>query len=627
MKKMNKTLSIMKYAKKNTDIHIFIVFFLFFSGFVSAQNDLLEKRVTIAAQKEPLENVLTAITKQTAVRFSYNSQLLNPKREVTITAQNKTIKEILPKILPQTVSYKKVGEHIVLLPKKTDEKEKKTSFSSNSNNETTSIETTSIEKNISSDNGKAADNCPDSINFTKEEDMKAQIAGLILAIATASTPVAAQEQDTVKTPEKNLISITEDAPVIETTTPLVVENEIVPVKCKPIQLTFFYPLGSGWVKSAENCYHLSINILGGKIGQLKGFEMGGLFNINQYGAVGAQFAGLFNIAGAKNPDIYSFNAQFAGIFNHTKQGKTVQFAGIANHGDTAIFQTAGIFNIANKTGAQFAGIFNIGETAIFQAAGIFNIANKTGAQFAGIFNHAKQGKSIQFAGIFNIGDTAIFQAAGIWNKAKHTKCQLAGIANIAQESICQIAGIVNITKKGRFQMGLINVRDTADGVSLGLINIVKKGGILEAGIEAGEFVHTAVTFRSGVQRLYSIIYIGGNYTEKFWTVGYGFGTSFKLIGNLELNLELTHAQLYNINHLYNIHHWGYYSYTKFSPILNYRIAKHFKIYLGPSLNLCTQPEWSPVKIPYSIYQGKTSNQLDEIHTHDLWIGIVGGIKF
>ena len=78
-------------------------------------------------------------------------------------------------------------------------------------------------------------------------------------------------------------------------------------------------------------------------------------------------------------------------------------------------------------------------------------------------------------------------------------------------------------------MGLINVRDTADGVSLGLINIVKKGGILEAGIEAGEFVHTAVTFRSGVQRLYSIISVGYNYIENFWSVGTGLGTKSALI--------------------------------------------------------------------------------------------------
>jgi hypothetical protein len=392
-----------------------------------------------------------------------------------------------------------------------------------------------------------------------------------------------------------------------------------PEKCRPFQITFIYPLGTGFTKSAEKGYHVSLNVLGGTTGYIKGFEAGSLFNINKYGAIGAQFAGLFNITAAGRADMMSRNVQFGGLFNITRRGTSVQFGGIFNIGDTTYFQAGGIFNTANQTGAQFAGIFNHANTAYFQAAGIFNHADKSGAQLAGIGNH---------------GDTVPFQAAGIWNSVKETKCQLAGIANIAQESVCQIAGIFNKTKKGRFQMGLINVRDTADGVSLGLINIVKHGGVLEAGIEASEFVHTAVTFRSGVQRLYSIISVGYNYTEKFWSAGAGLGTSFKLVGNLGLNLELTYASLYKNHNARYRHHW--YSVTQFSPMLNYRFAKHFKIYAGPSLNLLYQSKNSYdaqsylVKAPYSIYHKNFTrhgifNSYD--HTIDLWIGVVGGIKF
>ena len=523
------------------------VLFLFTSSIAYSQSNPLEKNTTLQVQNTPLEQVLSDITKQTDVRFSYNSQIVNPKTKVSVHVQNKTVKEVLALILPAEVSYKIVGEHIVFYATPL-QKNNITQIESPPNTSFAEI----IEKNEFPDNGKPVDDClnsvsvaegtmslqKDTLSLTREEDMKAQIAGLVLAVATASAPIAAQ--DTIS-----------------------VRQQV----CKPAQLTFFYPLGTGLAKSSEKCYYFSVNILGGVIGELKGLEAGGLFNINKYGATGAQFAGLFNVTRAGDSEITSANAQFAGIFNYTRKGISAQVAGIFNHGDTAYLQAGGIYNITHKSYAQFAGIFNI--------------ANETGAQFA-------------------------------------------GIANKAQESYCQIAGIVNITKKGGFQMGLINVRDTVDGVSLGLINIVKHGGILEAGIEAGEFVHTALTFRSGVPRLYSIISVGYNYTDNFLTVGSGLGTSFKLVGNLGLNLELAYATLYNTKSVRFNRTFS--SLVQLSPVLNYRFAKHFKMYLGPTLNFLIQNRRSTIKVPYSIYHGTIAGPIYN-YPFDIWIGVVGGIKF
>jgi hypothetical protein len=493
-----------------------------------------------------------------------------------------------------------VGEHVVFYGEK--EKGEKEKEEKN-------------QKNSFSDNGKITSSCLDSVSLTKNEEMKTFLAELVLAAAMATTPVMAQDSLQVKSEKLRVKSeelrvMSEELQIIESEVTLIEEEMItllsdtlpaieglIPPVTKPIQLTFIYPLGTGWVKSACNSYHVSLNILGGVTGQTKGIELGSLFNINMQGAIGAQFAGLFNCTGSACSDIQSRNVQFGGLFNITNKGKSAQFGGLFNVGDTAWIQGGGLFSISKNAFVQLSGIFNYANTALFQAAGIGNTAKQSGAQFAGIFNG---------------GCTVPFQAAGI--------------ANVAEKSVCQIAGIFNKTKEGRFQMGLINVRDTADGVSLGLINIVKKGGILEAGIEAGEFVHTALTFRSGVQRLYSIINVGYNYTEKFWTVGGGFGTSFKLVGNLSLNLELLHATFYKkslITSGYNL--------FQFNPVLNYRFAKHFKIYAGPSLNLLIQhyrfvifdesSRYYQVKVPYSIIHNTKNNTLD------MWIGVVGGIKF
>jgi hypothetical protein len=618
---------------------LLISLLLFSELFTFAQTNPLEKRATLQVQNEPLENVFTALTQQTGVRFSYNSQLINPKSKVTVNVQNKTIKEILPKIIPASVTYKKVGEHIVFLAKGEKEKgerekgesekgekekgEREARERENGNGRISPSNFEGVpegrgslfEEKNDSDNGKLMNDCltdvsvaedtltltKDTLSLTKEEEMKAQIAGILMAVATASAPVVAQ--DTTQIAEHS----TQDS-----TSSQKPEKPLVPA-----QLTFIYPLGTGFVKSAEKSYHFSLNVLGGVIGQLRGFEAGSIFNINKYGAIGAQFAGVFNIAAACNPTLSSRNAQFAGVFNLTQKGKSAQFAGVFNIGDTAYFQAGGVFNMAHETGAQFAGVFNYADTARFQAAGVVNIAGEA---------------PFQAAGVANVSSKTAFQAAGVANVSyQRAAFQAAGVVNVAQESVCQIAGVVNVTKKGRFQMGVINVRDTADGVSLGLINIVKHGGILEAGIEAGEFVHTAVTFRSGVQRLYSIISVGYNYTDNFWSVGYGLGTSFKLVGNLSLNLELTHATLYNHNWSNRYSSAGK-ALTQFTPMLNYRFAKHFKIYAGPSLNLLYQYDdyfsgYYKLKIPYSMYQHTFPSIATVSRTLDLWVGVVGGIKF
>ena len=625
---------------------LFNILLIIILSSVSAQNDPLNKKITVSAQKKTLENVLENITQQTGIRFSYNSQTVNPNTIININAQNLTVKEILNKILPSTVSYKKVGEHIVFVL--AESKMQKAEL---------------LQENSVSDNGTTADNClmlKDTASLTQKEDMKSQIAGLMLAVATASAPVAAQ--DTVNKESVQELEIIEPkieliSQEIEIIVPKVelisteiegfelnkniedevsLNNDSVPENsisddecclffCRPFQLTLIYPLGTGWTKSAERCYRFSINILGGTTGQIKGLELGGLFNTNRYGVFGAQFAGLFNVTGSCCSEIFNRNAQFAGIFNFTKKGKSVQFAGVFNVGDTAHLQAGGIFNIAKNAGFQAAGVFNMAKCAGFQAAGIFNSSNeKAGAQFAGIFN---QGCNVPFqaAGIGNIACKTGAQFAGIVNTAEQAPFQAAGIVNVAQESVCQMAGIVNITKKGRFQLGLINVRDTVDGVSIGLINIVKKGGILEAGVEAGEFVHTALTFRSGVQRLYSIISVGYNYTQNFLSVGYGLGTSINLVGNLGMNIELTSAAFtkwnWRENNIARRH-------IQLSPILNYQFFKHFKIYAGPTLNLLVQkagrriiPE-SYLKVPYSFIKSNKQNP-----TYDFWIGVKGGIKF
>ena len=217
---------------------------------------------------------------------------------------------------------------------------------------------------------------------------------------------------------------------------------------RPFQLTFVYPLGTDGVNSSSNEYGSSFNIIGGKTGIVNGFEIGSIFNINQYASKGTQIAGIMNYTGTPGNNELSKNVQIAGIINQTQNGVSTQIGGIFNNTETAH------------------------------------------VQIAGIINRAQTNANVQIAGIINIIDTVNVQIAGIANKASVSRCQIA---------------TVNITEKGCFQLGVVNMRDTADGIPFGVVNIVKKGGLMEWELGGSEIIYPTLSFRSGVQRLYSII--------------------------------------------------------------------------------------------------------------------------
>jgi len=644
-------------------LSVLICCFIGYAAFAQ-NNDPLEKRTTLYVQNQPLEQVLNTITKQTGVRFSYNSKLFNSKTKVSISVQNKTLKTVLPQILPLNIAYKKLGEHIIFYANPSEEKENSIDSVSLIEKKEIQLQIAKIEMEIAKANMQFAAQDTQSVEqdyIVQNTQIVVQNGQIVLQdgqITLQDGQTVVQDGKTILQDGKNVVQdrqivvqdkqifvrggqiivqdgqiivqdahivqngqivvqggqivvqdgqtvvqdgkivvqdgqivvqdkqivvqdkqiVVQDTQIVIQDTQIVIQDKQIIVQdtqtvtnSKPFRFALIHTWGTNGAKSVENTYHFAINILGGKIGQIKGLEIGGLWNINKYGARGMQIAGLFNFTNANNPKIYSNNAQFSGIFNCTKQGKSLQFASIFNMGDMARFQLSGIFNVANKAVVQFAGFANIAQEPKCQITVIANTAKKSG-------------------------------------------CQIAGFANTAEESKCQLAGIVNITSKGRFQAGLINIRDTADGVSLGLINIVKQGGIMEAGIEAGEFVHTSLMLRSGVQRLYSILSVGWSYTDNFFTFGTGLGANFKLIGNLSLNLELTEALLYSID---------FHSFTQYNPVFNYRFANHFKIYLGPSFNLLIyQTTDETVKPPYNIGSGYFGNS-----KLDMWIGLVGGIRF
>ncbi len=81
---------------------------------VSAQ-ELLNRRLSLTIQDQPIKTVLRSIEKATSVKFSYSPQIVRSKQLVSMRVNNSTLKEVLDKLLtPLNVNFSIAGEQIIL---------------------------------------------------------------------------------------------------------------------------------------------------------------------------------------------------------------------------------------------------------------------------------------------------------------------------------------------------------------------------------------------------------------------------------------------------------------------------------------------------------------------------------
>jgi hypothetical protein len=339
----------------------------------------------------------------------------------------------------------------------------------------------------------------------------------------------------------------------------------------PVRIAFLPGLSSQGKNDKYTTSYLSLNVLGGMTGSVKGVELGSLFNIDRKNMQGVQAAGWFNVTGGDVQGI-----QMAGWFNGAKGSVTgIQYGGIANYvkNDTRGLQSAGMYN-------HIAG-------------------NLTGAQMGGIGNYTRQSvKGMQLAGIFNINTGTVKGA--------------------------QIASIFNYTKhlKG-LQLGLINIADTSSGYSIGLITIVRKG-YHKITLSSNEVLNTNLAIKTGNSKLYSILLVGVNAgsDEKSFSYGYGIGHEIKVGKRFTVNPELTSQHLYLGN-------WHYDNIlSKFQVLATVKLMPGIALFAGPSFAAYYSDQPAAVKG----YKFLMPN--DNYHTFNLWndnvtgwIGWTAGISF
>lgn len=370
---------------------------------------------------------------------------------------------------------------------------------------------------------------------------------------------------------------------------------------KPFQFTFLFPpLSTNGAGNSQIVNDVSLNLFLGVSGGVESFELGGFINVDNYYAKGFQMAGFGNTVGG-----WAEGAQIAGFYNVN---------GSALNG----FQGAGFLNVAGTevTGAQVAGFINVAGDSLegFQGAGFINVAGKSK-------------KGVQVAGFGNVAGEGItnFQGAGFFNVAEQVNgAQLAGFINVAGDV------------KGFQGAGFLNVCDSIDGVPLAFISVVKQNGYRKVGFTASEVQYANLSFKMGVQKLYTIYSFGKPMGPgSRWMFGGGLGTELDLSGKTMLNIEGTvHQELWIGNtatpYFLTIDRLNLYNTVKF--LFGWNLDDKVNLHIGPTFNVSvadTNPAigalaWNEIP-PYSFYN-HTKDNYDQTNVQ-MWVGIQGSIHF
>lgn len=227
--------------------------------------------------------------------------------------------------------------------------------------------------------------------------------------------------------------------------------------------------------------------------------------------------------------------------------------------------------IVNKFSLNVAGGYTAGVDG-FEIGGLFNV-NK------------KDSKYLQLSGVFNLtgGRMTGLQASAVHNMVLDTATgvQIAGFINHTEGPVrgIQVAAIHNYARKLQgLQIGLVNQVDTSEGVSIGLINIVRNGHY-RISFSANDAMNTNFSFQTGTSRFYSAIKAGLNInpSEKMYAFGMGIGREFFPRRMFSLVTEFNYM-ITNTDGTWD-GRW-----VRFEPSLNMKLGNGVEVFAGPVFN-------------------------------------------
>ncbi len=622
--------------KKFILIYLFLVPSLVFSQ--KQDIPFLERNISICANGITPQSALSAISQQGGFVFSYSPSLL-PEGNVTICIENQPVRLVLNTLFSDAIDYSIRGKYVILkksLLSKGDEKSiiegylidsitgerianasiyDKTQMLSAITNKYGYFQievpkNTEVPKLYLSKQGYT----DTTLLTSKKRNNFFNIKLISKKIFDAS---AITIGDIIKSPLTDSLKRKAWIPNWLLTQPIKAHvRNVSDTLFKRAQISFLPFIGTNKLLTANTANDYSFNILAGYTQEVRKFEVGGILNIVRKDVKSVHLSGVGNIVGGS---VHGFQA--AGTFNIVR-------------GNVGKVQLGGVFNIVGGSvnGLQMGGNFNVCNTFEgAQIAGIFNYASKfDGAQIGGIWSEARVADGLQLSGILNTSkDFTGFQVAGIANFSSTVDgTQIAGIVNVAKTvDGNQVAGILNVTKKlDGYQVGFLNIADSAKGVPFGFISIVKKGyHKLEFAFD--ELRMASMAYRTGVPLFHNNFTVGSAVSfsgNPLWTYGYGLGTSIGFKSKYFWDIDIS------ANRLIKDGNWSsenglYKLYTG----LDWKIAGKTSIAVGISYNLL-HTSTSETEFNSSLYElipFTLSNSTSGNSNLKSWVGVRVAFRF
>lgn len=536
------------------------LFLIWCPGGLHAQ-DILDRVISLELRHRPLAQVLDSIGRRGQFNLSYNSTILRGDSLVSVSFRQVTVRQALDRLLGKSYAYTERGNYLILLRAPPPE--------------TTYLLTGYVlDRSTGQKIAQASVYEKEQLQSTLTDEQgyfRLRLKGRYMNPVLTVSREWYTDTAIVLRPGYDQTLVIGLAPARVT--------ELSPVFVSPMRVERTR-WGRFFVSSRQRIQSLNI----GSFFTSKPYQMSLLPGLGTHGKLSGQVTNSISINVIGGYSAGSRGVELGGVFNIDKKNMTY-------------LQGAGVFNLVGGriTGFQAAGVFNEGMDSVagVQAAGVINVAagRFAGAQLAGVINWVA-------------GPTSGLQAAGVINNCADT---LRGV---------QVSGVLNRARllKG-VQIGLVNMADTSDGYSIGLLDLVRHGGIRRLSLSMAPVTGFTLAYKSGNQKLYDILLFGYNPWSLF-SVGYGLGKEISFRKGWGFSGELTARQLYNS-------HWNNLgTLYQLQPALTYRVDKRVRFFAGPSFSLHVYPTNLAPDIQRPVFPGITWGSRT-----NAWVGASIGVDF
>jgi hypothetical protein len=578
-------------------------------SFCEAQK-ILNRPVSITANRQSVSEVLQTLGKQGGFYFSYNSEAIPGDSIVTILFRDNTLRTVLDKLLAGNYLYKETGDYVIIQKApaekylyitgtiKDSETGKPVDYAS-------IYSKTLLVSALSDDDGSFRLRLRERTFPLILSVSKIGYADTTLVIQSEKD-VSSELQLTPRAIDLEEVMVYNSGADRTFLARLFVSSRLRAQSRNigrffvslPYQASLTPGLGTHGRMSSQVTNKFSLNLLGGYTAGVNGVELAGAFNISKNNVRLVQVAGIFNV-----------------VSGHVKG---LQLAGVHNHVIDSLrgVQVAGFGNIVGKrvNGVQMAGFFNKVSDGFggLQISGVGNLTDQTsnGVQISGMINRSGGDfKGLQIAGAVNLarGNVQATQISSLLNlgKAEVSGLQL-GTANYAKN----LKGV---------QVGIFNIADSSSGYSIGIFNIIKNGKG-EVSVFASEVAPYNVAWKTGSKKIYSILTVGASFTpnHKVYTMGFGLGKDFRLSRSLAFAAEFVNSTGYTGSWENTI---GMY---RLQTLLDLRIGKRLTMSAGPAITIMQDKNIEGAK-GYRDYPPKTYASFDIGKSVGGWLGWQAGI--